>query len=327
MKKISFKSSYNLDVLSFLNIMSADDYYVNFYKDEFEKFYPLLSDGIKSTYKSFLESIGRSNIAVALTTAVSLIENFNDRDVKELLVAQDEIEKNLYDAQYPDILINGIKMLPQFAGLIVQLIQELESNGFREFWTENKYPLVNKRINELDDLFTNNMMSEQIEKYKQIPSDEVNVYICSFAHPHGTKVYRDSLIVDHIWSDKIIINTFAHELFHPPYILENVTETIGKLKGMDFIKKAYEEQNPQIAYHPMESFIEENIVEALGTYIASIVGFENEPYKYFEKHDGGSHVVSPYLFKYLSENEISPGQSFKEYFREFVRNIDSIKLP
>ena len=66
MKKILFKSSYNMDVLSFLNIMSSDEYYVDIYRDDYNMFYPLLSNEIKSIYKAFLENINRSNIAVAL---------------------------------------------------------------------------------------------------------------------------------------------------------------------------------------------------------------------------------------------------------------------
>ena len=327
MKNIKFRSSYNLDISSFLNVMSADEYYVNFYRDEFERFYPLLSDEIKSAYSAFLKSMNRSNIAVALTTGISLIENFNERDIKKLMVAQDEIEKNLYNSQYPPELIGGLEMLPQFTGLIVQLIQELEEHGFKKFWEDNRRPLAQKRIERLEVLFSKNKMLEKIEQYKKIQAEDVNVYVCTYAHPHGTKLFNDSLIIDYKWPDKAIINTFAHELFHPPYKLENVQKTIDLLKEKDFVKKAYDNQDPQIAYSPMEGFIEENIVEALGTFIASSCGFEDEPYKYFQKHDNGSHVISPYLFKYLSDNDIRKEQSFEEYFNDFVQKIDLIKIP
>ena len=305
--------------------MSADEYYVNFYRDEFEQFYPLLSNEIKSGYTAFLKSINRSNIAVALTTAISLIENFNERDVKKLMVAQDEIEKNLYNAQYPDDLIEGLEMLPQFAGLIIQLIQELEEHGFKKFWEDNRRPLAQKRIERLEVLFSKNKMLEKIEQYKKVQAEDVNVYVCTYAHPHGTKLFNDSLIIDYKWPDKAIINTFAHELFHPPYNLENVQKTIDLLKEKNFVKEAYDNQDPQIAYSPMEGFIEENIVEALGTFIAFSCGFEDEPYKYFQKHDSGSHVISPYLFKYLSDNGIRKEQSFEEYFNDFVQKIDLIE--
>jgi len=327
MKNIKFRSSYNLDISSFLNVMSADEYYVNFYRDEFERFYPLLSDEIKSMYSAFLKSINRSNIAVALTTGISLIENFNDRDVKKLIIAQDEIEKNLYKSQFPNDLIEGLEMLPQFAGLIVQLIQELEDNGFRKFWEDKRRPLAQKSIEKLEVLFSENKMLEKIEKYKKIQAEDVTVYVCTYAHPHGTKIFNDSMIIDYKWPEKAIINTFAHELFHPPYKLENVKKAVDILKEKDFVKEAYDNQDPQIAYSPMEGFIEENIVEALGTFIAFSCGFEDEPYKYFQKHDNGSHVISPYLFKYLSDNDIQKEQSFEEYFKEFVIEIDKIVLP
>lgn len=205
MKSIYFKSSYNLDVLKFLNVMTSDEYYVSKYQDEYDRFYPLLSDEIKSGFKGFIGIMKRTNIAVVLTTAVSLIDNFNNRDVKKLLVAQDEIEKNLDNSQFPENLKEGIKHLPLFSGLIIQLIKELEELRFKDFWQENRYPLICHGKKELEDSLKKSTLLKHVELYKQLQSGEINVYICSFAHPHGTKIFKDSLIVDYIWSDKFII--------------------------------------------------------------------------------------------------------------------------
>jgi len=284
-KSISFKSSYNLDVLSFLNVMTSDKYYVSKYQDEYNLFYPLLSEGIKASFKAFLDNAQRSNIAILFTAAVSLLENFNNRDLREVLTAQDEIEMNLIKSQFPPNLKEGIQYLPLFSGLIIQLIQELEDNGFKKFWQENRYPLICNRIKELRDLLGKNMLLfEHLERYKKLQSEEINVYICSYTYHHGTKIFRDSLIVDYTCSDKFMINVIAHELSHPLYVWENVTDSIELLKEKEFITKAYNRQDPQNPYTPIEMFIEENIVEALGTYIAYLVGFEDEPYKYFKVH-------------------------------------------
>lgn len=325
MKSICFKSSYNLDILSFLNVMTSDEFYIDKYKDEYNRFYPLLSNEIIFGFNKIIDRIKRTNIAVVLTTAVSLIDNFNSRDIKELLAAQDEIKKNLSNSQFPENLKEGIQHLPLFSGLIIQLIEELEELGFKDFWEEKRAPLICSRIIELQDFFKISVILEHVEQYKKLQSAEINVYVCSFAHPHGTKIFRDSLIVDYIWSDNIMINTIAHELLHPPYSFKGVTKSIKQLKEIEFITAAYDNQDSQNSYTPIESFIEENIVEALGVYIAYELGFENKPYKYFKSHDGGSHVLSPYLFTYLKENEIQTYQSFEDYFTGFVQNFRNWK--
>lgn len=45
--QIKTKISYNLDMLCFINIMTADKYYISFHKEMFEKFYPLISNKTK----------------------------------------------------------------------------------------------------------------------------------------------------------------------------------------------------------------------------------------------------------------------------------------
>ena len=71
----------------------------------------------------------------------------------------------------------------------------------------------------------------------------------------------------------------------------------------------------------MSGFIEENIVEALGIYIAIKIGADIDPKKYFIEHDNGSHVISPYFYDFLCENEKDTSQSFEDYFTSFVDSL------
>ena len=70
-----------------------------------------------------------------------------------------------------------------------------------------------------------------------------------------------------------------------------------------------------------EGFIEENIVEALGIYVAIKLGANIEPFQYFKDHDDGSHIISPHFYKYLCENEKVREQSFEDYFINYVKSL------
>ena len=87
------------------------------------------------------------------------------------------------------------------------------------------------------------------------------------------------------------------------------------------MKKAYDIQKRPNGYRPMNGFIEENIVEALGIFIAIQLGVNIDPKKYLLEHDNGSHVISPYFYDFLCENEKDVSQSFEDYFTSFVDSL------
>jgi hypothetical protein len=110
-------------------------------------------------------------------------------------------------------------------------------------------------------------------------------------------------------------------MFHPPYEYDKVHDYVQILFNKPWVKKAFDNQPPNSGYNTMAGFIEENIVEALGIYLAVKLGADIKPYEYFENHDGGSHVVSPLFYKHLCENAKTREQSFEDYFADFVTSL------
>lgn len=322
MKETKVTHSYNMDILSFLNVITSDDFYVNYYREDFEHFYPLLSNEVKAGLNALISSTGISNIAPFFTTIISSLDDNNNRDIKEMIFKYDEIDTNMQKSPYYGLYSAYIKMLPSISGLIAQIIEELEANGYREYWEKNKLPLIDKRCKDIEKVLAKNDISEYIGKYKELVDEDIVIYICTFAHPHGTRLYGNVILMDYVWSDNNIMNTVIHELFHPPYKYEEVSDLVGALAKKEFVVEAHKNQNPKLAYEQMDLFIEENIVEALAVYAVVMLGFEEEPYEYFKKHDEGSHVISPYFYNYLKENDIKENQTFKEYFENFVKYLD-----
>lgn len=322
MAKTIVTNSYNMDLLSFLNVMTSDEFYLNYYQKEYDIFYPLLSGAVKEGMNALIQSTGRSNIAPFFTTIISSLDNNNNRDPKEMLLEYDAIDKSMRKSPYYSLYSDYIKMLPQISGLIIQMIKELEDNGYREYWEKEKLPLIESRCAEIRSLLDKMDILEHISKYKTLLEGDIVIYIGAFANPHATRLYGNVLLVDYVFSDNSMMNSVIHELFHPPYKLEDVKELVDELGQKDFVIEAFKNQNPLYAYDPMELFVEENIVEALAVYAVVVLGLEDAPYKYFEKHDEGSHVISPHFFRFLTEGDIKENQPFNDYFKGFV---DSLK--
>jgi hypothetical protein len=320
--KINCKVSYNLDVLCFLNALSSNDYYVSRHKEAYDCFYPLLSDDIKVKIEGMVKWNKSPMFSPTFTLLISAVPSFSDLCIYDLLGTHAEIKDGMDKTPYKFEDSEYSEIFTYFSDTVIPLIHELEDNGFKDYWNTVRLPIIRNKISELEAYFAQNNLEVHIREFKDIESDEMDVYICSFANPHGIKLCGNTLLSDAAYSKETILANITHEVFHPPYDYNEVTDYVDLLAKKDFVIKAFQEQDPLSGYSDMAGFIEEHIVEALGTYIVYAIGVEKEPYEYFRKHDGGSHVLSPLFFKYILEHKRKPEQSMNDYFINFVRTAD-----
>ena len=298
--------------------MTSDQFYVKYYQKEYDRFYPCLSNQVKEGIANLVSMASRSNIAPLFTTVISCLPDNNSKDVKKMLTRYDDIEYYMKSSPYYDLYKDYIKLLPQISGLIIQLIKELEENGFKEYWEKEKLPLINERCKEVSKILETYDIRDYILKYKDLSEDDIIIYISCFSNPHATRLCGNVLLVDLVYTDNFIINDVTHELFHPPYKYETAKDMIDELSNFDFVMKGFKNQNPRFAYQPISMFIEECIVEALAIHVVNSLGLEDNPYEYFKKHDEGSHVISPYLYRFLKLNDILENQTFNDYLKDFI---------
>lgn len=315
--------NYNYDILSFINVMTSDPFYVKIYQQEYDMFYPLLSTEVKEHITNLVSSTGVSNMAPFFTTIISSIPNNRNLKAQEMLTRYEDISEYMKSFPYYDLYKDHLQLLPQISGIIIQLLDELEQHGFKDYWRKEKYPLIQQRCSEVSGLLNSYNIRDYITKYKELSSDDIIVYLSCYANPHGTRLFGNVLLLDIVYSDKIIVNNVAHELFHPPYKHDEAQQQISALAQFDFVKQAYINQNPQFAYNPIEMFIEECIVEALAIHVVNTLNLEDKPFEYFKKHDEGSHVISPHLYRYLKLKDIHENEDFNQYLTDFIEYLST----
>ncbi|MCL2344198.1 MAG: hypothetical protein FWC62_09970 [Firmicutes bacterium] len=162
----------------------------------------------------------------------------------------------------------------------------------------------------------------RLKNFDKFDNSDCTVFLCSFAAPHGIKLCGNNLISDISYPDDTILSNVTHELFHPPYDLNAVRESVLALAEKPWVAEAFANQNPNSGYVSMEGFIEENIVEALGVYVVVQLGVKMDPFAYFKVHDGGSHVLSPYFYRYLCEHQKDSAEPFEAYFNRFAASLE-----
>lgn len=316
--RIKTAISYNLDMLCFLNIMTEDELYVSRHKEMFEKFYPCISDKVKRSIQAMVKEQGNSMLSPKLTLLISSLPDFNNRNLVEMLKCHAEIEISINQTpyKYTHEELDSYFMFVENA--IIPLIKELEAIDFYGFWKGERLPLIKEKCEIIDKYLTQYDVEQLMSQYNKIDSSDITVYLCSFTDPLGIALCGNNVITDSSYRGETILSNVTHESFHPPYDSKAVRLSLDKIAQKPWVQSAFENQNPSSGYNTMDGFIEENIVEALGIYVVNKLGVDIDPVEYFRTHDGGSHVISPYFYKYLRENEKDSTHSFEDYFIHFV---------
>jgi hypothetical protein len=320
--KITAVPSYNLDVLCFLNVMTSDEYYVKRHREAYNKFYPLLSPDTKANMEEAVKAFGSSMISPTAALLISSLADFGSRDLIQMLISRTEIEEQIGKSPYRFTRDELDGLLNSFKAHLVPAVLELERAGFRDYWKNERLPSITQKCDEINGYFKKFDIRDLILSFKDFKDEDITVYICSLAAPHGIKLCGYSLISDMSYRNETILANVSHEMFHPPYDLKKVQSSVQALARKKWVRDAFLNQDPHSGYAEMNGFIEENVVEALGTYIVYKIEAEADPYGYFEKHDGGSHVISPRLFRYLLENPKDREQPFEDYFNGFAASLE-----
>lgn len=320
--KVKTAASYNLDLLCFMNIMTANQTFTDPHKESFEKFYPLISDKVKRRV-SFLNKMNLAGLfGMVGTSLISCLDDFQNKDLLEMLGRKSQIKKlhkKSTNPFPPHLYFMSFRLIDRMA---IPLVNELEAAGFKDFWYTNRLPLLQERCNELDSYFVDCKVSEAVSCFKNIDNSDFTIYVCSFAKPMGVKLCGNNMIFDYSYDkNDDFLETLAHELLHPLVRHKSVKPYVKALEKLPWVQTGYKNQKLGMTYRPMEMYIEENIVSPLGYYIAAQLGADLNPKDELAKRaqaDTTSQVIAPHFYDYLCENPKDPALSFDDYFIAFV---------
>ena len=313
------KDCYNLDLLNFINVLTADKFYVNCHKRAFKKYYPLLTDKTKQNIQEIVRIHGRTNVSHYLTAIISAVPDFDNANLVELLGNTNQLgayysKYSYYDSQEWD-------EKKEIFNLLVEVLKDIEQTDFREEWLRQRLPRINSKKHEIMEFANNFHINDEIENLLGIKknNNDIILYLCSLAYPHGIKICGSKFISDIRYSKQFTLRIAIHELFHPPYNTKNIEYELQCLAKDNLIEKAFKSQLPNFAYSNIIGFIEENVVEAMELFISKKIGLVHDELMYLKKHDNGSHVFSFILLKYFREHQKDICIPFEEYFKGILK--------
>jgi hypothetical protein len=322
--------SFKYDALCFLNILTADTFYLNYYQKEYDKFKPLIIPEIETSLKNIKRTLNDENGRIVSAYLCLYFSAVEDSTLEQMLQTLDDtrtLKKNFEKTPYHDE--DSWKLFESVNGELKIVIEFLKAVNFDDYWKKNILPIVQKKIDEVKpDLPKYDVIKEDEEflGYK-LPSNEITVYMLYYSQPHGIKITGTRFLTDAAWPFKIVIRTAAHEMMHPPYDINHnkkLSKAIESLRKDDYLMDKVNNHNPSFGYNSLGGLIEEDCVQALDQMINEKFGVARDAHERWKTNDDGIHVFAVALYQVMKEENYN---SKHEVFADFlVRMIESGKL-
>lgn len=322
--------SFKFDVLCFLNTLTGDSFYVEYYPKEYQEFKPLLTPTALAALADLKRKIKDENQGII---SASLCLYFSATDDQTL----DDLLKTLKNS---DRMQNNLKQTPYYSEEDWQLYESvrpdlktiflfLKDIQFESYWARNVLPRVNQKITEIEKDLPGYNVIKEVETMLgfALPSNQITVFMLYYSQPHGIKVTGTRFLTDVAWPFEIVLRNAAHEMMHPPYDLAHDPElkkTLYLLKQDKFLMDKIENHNLAFGYNSFEGYMEEDCVQALEQIIDEKLKIEKEAHLRWKESDDGMHVFAVALYQVMKvENYNQKGELFRDFL---VRMIQSGKL-
>ncbi|MGB8658174.1 MAG: hypothetical protein WCE90_10390 [Candidatus Zixiibacteriota bacterium] len=322
--------SLKFDALCFLNTLTGDSFYVEYYQGEYDKFKPKLTPTAQTALANLKRKIKDENQSIISASLCLYFSATDDKTLEDML-------KTLNNS---DRMRSNLKLTPYYSEDDWQLYESVREDlktiflflkdiQFESYWTQNILPKVNGKIAEIQKGLPSYNVIKEVESLLgfALPSNKITVYMLYYSQPHGIKVTGTRFLTDVAWPFQIVLRNAVHEMMHPPYDLpqdEELKRTLALLKQDQFLMDKVLHHNPAFGYNSLEGFIEEDCVQALEQIIDEKLKIEKEAHRRWKESDDGMHVFAVALYQVMKdENYNQKGELFRNFL---VRMIQSGRL-
>lgn len=319
-RQIAITYAYSLDMANFLSIMTGDEFYVSRHPEAHALWSTRLSEGAKQAIASAVAiNDGSAMLGPQICSIISAIPGFHEADLATLLTRPDQ-EYEAWPYYTPEKWVQAKEMLQA----LLPAVRDLEDLGFHTYWTTERLPLIKSGIEvmhqSLSTLSINigHAAASMLGSSQFNPDDQLELYMCTFASPHGIRITGRRFISDVQFTPAVTTRVGIHEMFHPPYELADVEVEAAALIADPLFQTSFQTKDPKFGYATETGFLEENIVEALELFVSQRAGLMQDPIEYLLRHDEGSHTLSVVLLKYFHQVPKAEDETFTTYLKRLV---------
>lgn len=325
MTKWKIEPSLKYDACCFLNILTGDEFYLTYYREEYEKFQPKLTDTVKQALASLKKKIKDDNgtiISAWLCLYFSAVEDSTLEDILKTLddpsLLYSNFSKTIYSSE------EGWKIFLSVNSELKTIFKYLIEIDFPAYWGDNILPKLQSEISGIEPELPKYDVIKENEYFLgfKLPSDTITVYMLYYAKPHGIKITGTRFLTNLGWPFNIVIRTAAHEMMHPPYDFQKdttVRSMIKQFKDDEFVMDKVINHNKSLGYNTLEGLFEEDCVQSLDQMINEKFGIAKDSKTRWKESDEGIHVIAIALYQIMHEEFYNRKG---EVFRDFLLRIN-----
>ncbi|HEV2861116.1 MAG TPA: hypothetical protein VGX48_08930 [Pyrinomonadaceae bacterium] len=313
--------SLKFDALCFLNVLTGDEFYRRFYRDEYARFAPLLTPAARDALRRLKRKLKDEN-KVVIPAFLSLhFSAADDRTLDEMLLTLDKTESmknNLRRTVY--FTEGGWRLFMSVRSELRTILASLKEMGFADYWGRHVLPRLTREAALLEGRLAEYDVAAEVEAHLgfALPSNRITVYLLYFARPHGIRVTGSRFLADVSYPFLEVLRNAVHEMLHPPFDASRDRELRVALKALEgdaFLMGVVRRHNPSFGYNSFDGFVEEDCVRALEQVIGERLKIARDAGRRWAEEDDGIHVFAAVLYGMMRRENYDGS---REPFRDFL---------
>ena len=145
----------------------------------------------------------------------------------------------------------------------------------------------------------------------------IDILVVAYCKPYGIRIHGQRFITHYSWPAGVQIRTAAHEIFHPPYDLNDwrILARLTALEHDPWMVSIVETHDPRFGYNSFEGVVNEGTTQALDQIVSERLGFARDSGQRWRDADGGMHMFAAALYQAMKEDRYDQrGGSFDAWF-------------
>jgi hypothetical protein len=327
------RTSFKYDLCSFVGLLSNREIYKKYYGDLQAEWSRKLPRAVSAAVKKIDEIIGPSQpvgprlcvlfsaVAAEDSIAAILAGMEDDAGVRSRLMASDfASEKNWQQWQ-------------SLKPLLRTVFEYLQKERFDAYWRNNFYPKITAKLPRLHQELQSFDVIGDLERFlvDWQSGDDLEVFALWLLQPHAVRLSSHQYLTDANYPMHVTVKSAYHELLHPycERMVDSVlTKSFETLKDDTFLQQKLAQSDPALGYRNFMAYCREEAVLAADLWVAErrrvisqLMGANGNSSaaavrQYFERHEGGVHVLAAVIYSYLEDGLKLDRMSYSIFMKE-----------
>ncbi|MDX1556499.1 MAG: hypothetical protein R3212_10775, partial [Xanthomonadales bacterium] len=219
----------------------------------------------------------------------------------------------------PEQFEGAVALMP----VIHTALVALKAAGFSEWYAETQWPRIEPAIeSNLAAVSPYDIIPQQSRLLGRPLDPTVEILVVAFAQPYGIRILGQRFIAWYGWDGETQLRIAAHELFHPPYDLNDaeLLSLLADLEADPWMISIVEDHDPKYGYNAFGGVVNEDSTQALDQIVSERLGFARDPARRWQHSDGGMHMLAAALYHAMIEDGFAEtGGVYADWLKSALR--------